>query len=139
MTKNLESQLQTAIDLASQLSKGFCATGQGGGIDNSCGREGGGDAKVGAAKDKYVAGEPPAEGMLAPKPPTVKLPKSKARLNIDESNAALKQMGYTVKSKTAPDSSGKWSTTHTLTDAKDASVAMSSKGLKSFIYANQKK
>jgi hypothetical protein len=95
--------------------------------------------EVGPPKERYKAGEAPASGMQPPKPHTVKLPKSKRRLNIDTAAEAIKQMGYTHKSKTAPDEAGKWSTTFTLTDSKGKSVVMSSKGHVNFIYANQAK
>jgi hypothetical protein len=95
--------------------------------------------EVGPPKERYKAGEAPASGMQPPKPHTVKLPKSKRRLNIDTAAEAIKQMGYTRKSKTAPDEAGKWSTTFTLTDSKGKSVVMSSKGHVNFIYANQAK
>jgi hypothetical protein len=64
-----------------EVENAFCATGQGGGVDPSCGKEG-----ADAAAQEGGSGKS--------KQHDVKLPKNPKRLTIDQANAALKQLGY---------------------------------------------
>lgn len=75
---SLKSDRQLRADAAREVpvTHSFCPTGEGGGVDPSCGKEGG-DSK-GVEERGH----------------NVKIPKNSKRLTIDQATSALKQMGY---------------------------------------------
>jgi HK97 family phage prohead protease len=109
-----------------------CGTGNGGfGPGNSCGKGGGGESGGGS-------GSAPG-GLKAPSSKhDVKLPKSKSRLTIDQSNAALKQLGYKVgKSETKKVGKG-WVTMVNVTDGSGHTAKLTADEVKDLVYDNKK-
>lgn len=116
-------------------------TGGGGGSSGGGSSKGGGSKKgKQPAKKKTVAGEKPHPNLHPPKQKhDVKLPKTKGRLNIDESNAAMEQMGYKVGGSVTKNIPGKgYTTVYAVTDSSGKSASMTAKDMNDFVYANQK-
>jgi hypothetical protein len=142
--------LRTMIRGRAGHVRGFCATGQGGGIDNSCGKEGGGGGGggdgdgggggAGGGDGGSGSGKGPG-GLQEPKKKhDVKLPSKKTKLKIDESVAAMKQMGYKVDvgagktQKVGKD----FVTTYKVTDGTGHSAFITAGQMKDLVYDNQK-
>jgi HK97 family phage prohead protease len=142
--------LRTFLRGYSCSERAFCATGSGGGIDNSCsstegggGGGGGGDGGGGGqGGDSGGSGKGSGSGPGGLKSPSgshnVQLPKSKSRLTIDQSNAALKQLGYKVgKSQTKKVGKG-WVTMVEVTDSSGHTANLTADEVKDLVYDNAK-
>jgi hypothetical protein len=127
--------------------RGFCPTGQGGGIDNSCGKEGGGGGGdggdgggSGGSDGGSAKGSGSATGGL--KSPSKKhdtpLPKSKSKLNLDTAKEAMGKMGYKVgKSQTKKVGKG-YVTMVEVTDSSGHTANLTTDEVKDLVYDNRK-
>ena len=127
--------------------RGFCPTGQGGGIDNSCGKEGGGGGGdggdgggSGGSDGGSAKGSGSAPGGL--KSPSKKhdtpLPKSKSKLNLDTAKEAMGKMGYKVgKSQTKKVGKG-YVTMVEVTDSSGHTANLTTDEVKDLVYDNRK-
>jgi HK97 family phage portal protein len=103
--------------------RGFCATGEGGGVDNSCGGSGGGSAPGGLKTPS--------------KKHNVKLPKNKSKMSIDQGKQALSGLGYKV-GKGATKKVGKgWVTVFSVTDSTGHKATLTADEIKGLAYDNQ--
>ena len=141
------------------FGRGFCPTGPGGGIDNSCGKgDGGGGGSEGGggsggsssggdngssgsgSGDSGSAGNGSGPGGLqSPKGNhNVKLPASKSKLTIDQADEALKQMGYKPGPSVTKKVGKGYVTMKTVTDATGHTTTITTDEVKDLVYGNQK-
>jgi HK97 family phage prohead protease len=110
-----------------------CGTGSGGfGAGNSCGKGGGGgDSSKGAGKGPGGLQNPASKH-------DVSLPKNKSKINIDQADAALKQMGYTLgKGESKVVGKGRVMT-YKVTDKTGHTATVTVDELKDLVYDNKK-
>lgn len=132
-------------------TRGFCPTGQGGGIDNSCGKEGGGGGggggdgggdggSGGGDGGGKGAGKGPGGLQQPKKKHDVDLPKNKKKANIGPVMAAMEQMGYKVDfNKGQTKKVGKdWVTTYHVTDSTGHSALIEAGDMVNMVYSNKK-
>ena len=142
--------MSAAIRLTSARLKSFvrnCGTGSGGfQSGNTCGKGGGsGDSGSGDSSGSSSDGGGPAPGagpgpggLQAPAAKhNVKIPKDKKRLTIDQSAAALKQLGYKVGPTVTKKVGKGWVSMVTLTDSKGHSALATTDEVKDLVYSNQ--
>ena len=78
-------ELKWSVTRSRHADNAFCPTGSGGGVDPSCGKDGGGSPAEGSG-GKDASGPVPMH--------SIKVPKS-GKMSIDQAHDAMKQMGYT--------------------------------------------
>jgi len=142
------SILRTFLRGCGTDERAFCATGSGGGIDNSCSsKEGGGgsgDGGDGGGSSGSDGGSAKGSGS-APgglKSPSKKhdtsLPKSKSKLNLDTAKEAMGKMGYKVgKSQTKKVGKG-YVTMVQVTDSSGHTANLTTDEVKDLVYDNRK-
>ena len=141
--------LRTMIRGGAGHVRAFCATGPGGGVDNSCGSKdgggGGGDGGSGSGGSGGSGGGGVPGGGSGPgglqspqKKHDVALPKTKSRINIDQADAALKQMGYKLgKGESKVVGKGRVMM-YEVTDSTGHTASVTVDELKNLVYDNRK-
>jgi hypothetical protein len=139
--------LRTFLRGHGRSERAFCATGSGGGIDNTCsstgdggggGDSGGGDSGGESGGSGKGSGSGPG-GLQAPnKKHDVSLPKTKSRITIDQADSALKQMGYKLgKGESKVVGKGRVMT-YQVTDNTGHTATVTVDELKDLVYENAK-
>jgi hypothetical protein len=111
------------MDCGCDSERGFCATGDGGGIDNSCpsGSGGGGPSPGGGV------GDPSGSH-------SVKLPKDPKKLTVDQAKSAMKELGYDVGESVY--SPSEKTTKVAITDSSGKSTSITTDKMKEVVYGN---
>jgi HK97 family phage prohead protease len=127
--------MRIATRLRASLLRTFmrnCGTGEGGfGPGNTCGKGGSGDSAKGSGKGPGGLQNPT-------KKHDVSLPKNKSKINIDQADAALKQMGYTLgKGESKVVGKGRVMT-YKVTDKTGHTATVTVDELKDLVYENKK-
>jgi HK97 family phage portal protein len=118
-----------------KATKRDCGTGGGGfQAGNECGKGGGGgDSGSGSGG----AGQSPGGGLKPPsKPHNIQIPKDPKRLTIDQSDSAMKQMGYEVGGSVTQKEGGSWVSKTAYSDSDGNVATLTANDVKKFVYAN---